>query len=145
LKPGFNAKYGSTFTAKIEACNINTSGRFVDLEADSKIFYKEHFPKNIHANWYDAESADATKEVGIKVVLNPNPARNNVIVSINQEKSDPVKISIINITGYELQFKISESLTYVEEQFDLSNLSKGVYLVKVITSQGMVVKKFILE
>lgn len=70
-----------------------------------------------------------------KVLLYPNPTKG----ILNIENINLEKIVIYEIYGKELEeFK-------PKSQIDLSNLSKGIYLIKLISESKIVIKKIVLE
>lgn len=86
--------------------------------------------------------------VGLKDVLKktfsitPNPASNYVTIKSNITIKDDYSISIMNILGKE----IYQNKLFVEQQIDLRNYSKGIYLVNIkqagsiINSQKLIIK-----
>jgi hypothetical protein len=68
----------------------------------------------------------------------PNPATNKITINIPQKAT----IEILNIEGRILKTIINEGK---EETVDLANLSRGLYLLKVETDGGFVIKKFIKQ
>jgi uncharacterized repeat protein (TIGR03803 family) len=70
--------------------------------------------------------------------LFPNPASN----CLNIEEDNQSEIEILNIEGQIIKtLKALENYTSI----DISDLSKGMYFVKIITEKGTEVKKFIKE
>lgn len=76
---------------------------------------------------------DKFEEGGFKMY--PNPAESNLNIVFNGD----LNASIINVSGQKL-FSISISK---HGSIDVSNLSKGIYFLKVVVNGGTVVKKFI--
>lgn len=72
------------------------------------------------------------------VVIYPNPATDNLIIETHQK----AKIEILNTAG-----QIIKAIHTAEKQIriDISDLSCGVYLIKVKTDKGIAVKEFIKE
>lgn len=67
----------------------------------------------------------------------PNPANNVVNVKIDNYETDDM-ITITDVSGRTL---IAETVTNDEMKVDVSNLSKGLYIIKV----GDVIEKFVIE
>jgi hypothetical protein len=78
----------------------------------------------------------------------PNPASEEVLVSLNLEDSaEDMKITIVDITGRLIQERIltNQSLQ-IREQMDISDLESGVYLVNVIfNNRDIITKKLIKQ
>jgi hypothetical protein len=70
-----------------------------------------------------------------KAMIYPNPS--NGIVNI--ENKNLRKILIYDITGKKIREMTASS------QIDLSDISKGIYLIKLISDKGILVEKIILE
>ncbi len=67
--------------------------------------------------------------------LFPNPTTGKFIIDIRNVK----RVFVIDETGKILKENIEKT------EIDLSNLPKGIYFIKVITGQGELVEKIILE
>ena len=74
------------------------------------------------------------------VSIYPNP--NNGIFSINFNST---KYSVINLVVSDITGKILKNTTARNSQIDLSELSDGVYLVKIITQENSFIKKIIIK
>jgi hypothetical protein len=69
----------------------------------------------------------------------PNPAKNTIIVSIPFVSNESTLI-IYNIVGQEL---LKQQITDIKTRIDISNLTSGIYFVRVKTENGMREKKII--
>jgi hypothetical protein len=70
----------------------------------------------------------------------PNPASNNVV--LNFDGADKKQISLVDLTGK----VISEiEINANQHTLDVSSLNKGIYIVKVSSAGGEVIKKLIKE
>jgi len=115
----------STLTLPVGVVNLNISG----MESPSVLFLRlePNIVNNIHNN----------KETPT-VNIYPNPASNKVTV-----KGDYIKeVEIINIYGQTLKSLKVENHIY---EINLSEQSKGIYLIKVITDNGIIVKQLIVK
>ena len=70
------------------------------------------------------------------VSLFPNPTKDIITISSSVK---PIKIELIDVNGK----LISESHT--SETIDLTELSEGIYFVKIFTATNCIVKKVIKE
>ena len=74
-----------------------------------------------------------------KINISPNPAHNQLTISAEQLTIE--NIEICDITG-----KVCKSNIPVrQKQIDISNLENGVYLLKIKTTDGSFVKRFVKE
>jgi hypothetical protein len=69
----------------------------------------------------------------------PNPATNNITI---KAKSDFNKVEVLSFLG---QIIISQSYTGKELPFDVSNLTNGVYFVRITFDDGISVQKFVKQ
>jgi len=94
--------------------------------------------KNSYAKVYDLTgllSSVAFNKVGFSVY--PNPVTN--ILHIEVEKTAAIyKIAIYNSMGQKVK-------TTSENRIDVTTLSKGIYFIEVVTSQGKATQKFIVK
>ncbi|MDP3445828.1 MAG: carbohydrate-binding protein, partial [Ignavibacteria bacterium] len=98
-------------------------------------------------NWFDVVKATAIEDTKLNTTINvyPNPSNGNVNVNATLDSFSNVMIEIIDITGRKMAQKQLISVNEINENFDLSNVKKGVYLVRVKTESGSVVVKHIIE
>jgi hypothetical protein len=73
--------------------------------------------------------------------LYPNPAKESLSIEMSAFIKD-ASISIYNLEG---QIILQQPIHQSKSTFDISGLTQGLYLIKLITSEGIVVKKFIKE
>lgn len=64
----------------------------------------------------------------------PNPAANSVTVKYGLEYADDVTISIYNLVGQQIATQNIEKSLYGNATFDLSNLTNGLYIYTIETS-----------
>lgn len=78
-----------------------------------------------------------------QIYLSPNPAQSSLTVSINKNSKDVQSFFVTDILGRSIQ----KSIPVLSSSFsiDVSNFSKGIYLLNVLSTKGMVVKKFVVN
>lgn len=91
------------------------------------------------ASYKYTETSFISTMPAINIKLYPNPAHKNITVTIPDSKAD---ISVINANG---QPVIKKRITQNKFDINIESLQVGNYLIKVKTSQGTAVKKFIKE
>ena len=80
------------------------------------------------------------------VTLYPNPTNQNITIFTWFEQSVNVKTELRDITGRLILSEPSENVNgSYQRNFDVSNLSSGVYLINVIINDRILVKKFIKQ
>jgi uncharacterized repeat protein (TIGR01451 family) len=92
--------------------------------------------KNTYITDIITGTSDNDKFNSIKIF--PNPALNCIMIEVNSKAT----IEIFNINGQIIEKIISRS---DETEVDLTDLSSGVYIVRVKTDKEIVTKKFIKE
>ena len=77
-----------------------------------------------------------------RVFVYPNVSSNNFTVSVELEKKDNVKISVIDITGKVIAITTKDDVKSEKFNFDLNKeFVSGLYFVKVETSDQSIVRK----
>jgi len=80
------------------------------------------------------------------MVVFPNPSKETINVNLNLKSSQKVSIELTDITGKLILTKDAGTLTGESKQtLNVNNISKGTYLVRVITESGIEVRKIIIE
>jgi len=80
-------------------------------------------------------------EKNLKFELSPNPATNKIIIRPNFREAG--MISIISITGEQILLRTYVFQDWIE--IDIALLSKGMYFIKLTTTEGSQVGKFVKE
>jgi len=73
------------------------------------------------------------------VTINPNPARDFVII---KAKTELEKISILNITGEEVMIMVVHGKS---SKLNTTSLIPGVYLINIQTAEGVITKKLLIR
>ncbi len=85
-------------------------------------------------------SVDGINDISSEVKLYPNPANDNIYLQLPNSPISSAKGAVYNIIGAQvMDFVISNDT----ENLDISSLPTGMYMLKVQTSDGRGVKKFI--
>lgn len=94
----------------------------------------------------DFETAvnDETK-ADLQFELAPNPATNNVTLSFANLSSKVNSISLFDLTGNVVLNKSNIEIVDKSTEFDVSTLSKGLYIVKIQTDNGVFSKTLAVE
>jgi alpha-tubulin suppressor-like RCC1 family protein len=69
----------------------------------------------------------------------PNPVKDNLTISLDSEISG---VSIYNLLGQEV---LTKSINATQDRIDVSKLSSGSYIIKVLTQEGITVNKKITK
>ena len=80
-------------------------------------------------------------KLNLKFKIFPNPSNGYITVQNQNDKS--YNISVQNIYGQEIYFE--KNINSYEKQFDLNNLSRGVYTIKVYDEQHTFIDKLLIQ
>ena len=89
---------------------------------------------------------DNHESVVTNMVVFPNPSTETINVNLNLKSSQKVSIELTDITGKLILTKDAGTLTGESKQtLTVNNISKGTYLVRVVTENGTEVRKIVIE
>ena len=74
----------------------------------------------------------------------PNPAKNQITISVSQSNEVDVDFVIFNSLGEELDRVVRKNLTIGAETFDTSTYSPGIYYCKIVTINAEKIQKFVI-
>jgi hypothetical protein len=95
-----------------------------------------------------ASSKDAeVANVENKFTISPNPATSNFTLDFAQTVAQDVTLNIYSTSGQLLYSESIPSVSVLQKDFSVSalGLSSGVYMLQVITSNGIETKRFVVE
>ncbi len=106
--------------------------------SEQKIFFSPSNSSQIILPVYDGVSVDNSSNSKISIIdaINVYPNPTNGIITIKA-------VNLENIEVFNLQGKVIYN--GIEKEIDLSNNSKGIYIIKVTTDKGVVVEKIVVE
>ena len=83
----------------------------------------------------------------LSMTVYPNPARKNVNLDVDLNTTSPVSILMYDITGNLVKNIYNGTLTNGKSHFNISRdgLSQGVYLIQVISENGLKTARVVLE
>ncbi|UII28578.1 T9SS type A sorting domain-containing protein [Fulvivirga maritima] len=134
--------------------NISLESRsYLDVELEQDITYYYRIRKaydNRNSAWVTA-SATANMVTGIEdqykfgdLTLNlyPNPTKDKLNIVFSESIAEPVTIQVLDNTGEVIkETKLAE---YTENtEVNISNISNGIYLVRIQSSKAILIKKII--
>jgi hypothetical protein len=80
------------------------------------------------------------QEDPLKIKIFPNPAKDNVALDFSQIKDPVISVDIFNIHGQHYMYRRVDG--ECQTQISTNNLPAGLYLVKVNTAHGSIIRKF---
>lgn len=91
-------------------------------------------------------NAISPQTAGIEMLtLSPNPSDGTFALSVKLLNADFLKIGLYDLAGKAIMREEQAHTLEYHQDFMLSTLSKGIYLLKVQTSKGEIVKKVVIE
>jgi len=90
---------------------------------------------------------DETVHVGTGVEVYPNPAKDFIRVRLYGNEARKFRIELLNITGRIYESVKLDFITkyYYIQEFEITNLMIGIYLVSVKSEDGLINKSFKIE
>ncbi len=76
------------------------------------------------------------------VSVYPNPATDQITISIGDKNTENIIVSLNNIQGVQLGQQETRSSSCT---FDVSNLTPGMYIIQIYTTNGRFIRKFVKE
>ena len=133
------SEYPEGYVATITA-TPNSGYRFVEWQED----HDTNSIRNVTVTGDATYTAIFAQNVGIdeaemsEVSLFPNPASSMVTIRANGME----QVSVIDLNGSTVMMQSVDSETFT---FDVSNLAKGAYFVRITGGEGTVVRKLIVK
>jgi hypothetical protein len=144
-------------TSSYKALEIHENPQLSECAIRSicNIINDDNKSKNIHNNKAGCNSiyeiSDACTAVSVispeadeKCIFRvfPNPARNTLYLSYDKDafsKRGNIRIEIYSATGQKVKV-----IDHITDKIDISELSKGIYLINFVTDKGIVTRKFVV-
>jgi len=97
------------------------------------------------SNMAESELTDvAITSIDATITVFPNPNNGQFTISIASEKAKRYTIELVNELGQILLEKQTVEVTEAKLQIDASNFGSGVYLLKVISKDGIATKQIVI-
>lgn len=91
------------------------------------------------ASWTSKEQADLLRAFSN---IYPNPARNEIFVTVDNSLPRIQTLSLTDVTGRTV---LTENVNSYQTRLDVSHLPKGIYFVTIKNSETQVTKKLVIE
>lgn len=123
LLPGVNIKGGASFLAKIYETTTSATKSLSKSTSISENYYKNETLQDKNITIY------------------PNPTLDRFWISVDIAESEELEVTIYDINGrYIIQRRTYNNII----EMDLSKEERGIYIVKIQTTTGIVLKRIIL-
>lgn len=77
--------------------------------------------------------------------LFPNPNDGAFTISFDFSKAKDVTIEVLDVTGRIVYSEQENAITSYNKQIDLANAQSGMYTVRIITTEGVVIQKIVIQ
>ena len=96
---------------------------------------------------YEIVPITSTVEINenVDIEIAPNPASTNITVDLSIKEATDMEVSIVNLTGQRIMTKSFNNVTELRENFDVSRLASGIYMIHIDTKNGVQTKKFVVS
>ena len=140
LQPGFKATSGSSFRAFIEDCS-NDASSLPQQNTREVVTYTTNITNQDKEN---LDTRNTLENVGFQMY--PNPVKEFLNIKINTAILTDGSVQIYSINGALVQTHTLQKKDESDLKIDVSQLKKGIYIVKIINNKKDVfVKKIIKE
>jgi len=123
--PQGNQLYSVNFPDADTGYAVGNLGTIIKTTNGGVVFNEEHYSIESSFNVY------------------PNPANKKIIIKKKNQSTDEMTLTLFNIAGEPVIFKKFNGQNTVE--LDVSALTKGIYLLKTETEDGVESKKIVLQ
>ncbi|HLP64433.1 ELWxxDGT repeat protein [Flavobacterium sp.] len=102
---------------------------------------KQYSGTELYSSEFDMtlNTPDFSSETINKIIVYPNPAKNNFSVKVNNDEA------IISLKLFDLFGKKIDLIQKSDSNFDISNLSSGIYIITVVTNKSSYNSKLIIK
>lgn len=135
----------NTFNSWQPFSNLLPNVRVNDLEintADGKL-YAATFGRGVWRSPLFGSAALSNNDFSLLDNINIYPIPTSSVINIKWNQSDKVELRLFNLKGQLL--KLKKDISIQEHKIDVSNLSTGVYFLRVNSSKGIFTKKIIIN
>jgi hypothetical protein len=92
----------------------------------------------------DSATGISTPALSQQVILYPNPSNGHFVLDISTPLNNATW-QLTDIAGKQLQTGTLPAQANLRKELDLSTYAKGIYLLKLTSTEGMVVKRVVVE
>jgi len=123
---------------------VSDKGAFIVFCTDNNLN-----AKGFEFKWRRIPYGEAVNEVsaGIETMsVYPNPATDRVSIQIETLEPEAVQITLYDVLGRAVsKISHSEATQHISHNIDVSNFAKGIYILRITTSKGQVMRKVVIQ
>ncbi|MBI5541145.1 MAG: fibronectin type III domain-containing protein [Bacteroidia bacterium] len=80
-----------------------------------------------------------------EIKVYPNPAKDNVNIEINLKNKTDITFCLYSISGQVIKEKMIQGQNFIKESFDISEVSSGIYYLKIATDENVRFVKLVVQ
>ena len=139
LKPGFHAKSGSNFVAKIGDCERGcNNGKNKDMDEYESTIFDSNSDEIVQESM--VTSVSENYENTTKFIIYPNPNQGSFSIKLSNEQSELQKIIITDIRGVVIYNNNDTNI--VTNNIQLTNPAPGLYIISLYFKDKILTSKF---
>ncbi|MCD4680468.1 MAG: T9SS type A sorting domain-containing protein, partial [Bacteroidales bacterium] len=97
------------------------------------------------ATWQET-SAIEENEIFRDISVYPNPAENILNINFNLQQTQALNISLVSVTGKVVfNEEVGNFVGDFKKTIDLSTFTRGIYFLQLISEQGILNRKIVLQ
>jgi len=79
------------------------------------------------------------------LTIYPNPNTGQFVVEVNLDQASEMRVELNNVLGQRVYTEMLDQQHHWKKEFNLASYVKGVYLLRIATSQGVLQRRIIIE
>lgn len=118
------------------------------VEDDFNIYYSvDYNPNPSGTDGLEEGESGGTGAVGVLLGLYPSPVQQNATVALELDEADEVELAVYDLSGRRVRTLQQGSLPAGRHEISLDSagMTTGVYLLRLSTSSGEEVQRFVIE
>ena len=139
LEPGFHAKAGSDFIAKLEYCRDPLAGMIIPLTEEGNLAATQRF---LEVNTTDLLTTE------LNLTVHPNPINQTAAIKIELPETTPTSLILFNHQGQALkEYLQADMLDQGAHYFklDAGQYPTGFYYLQLHSTKSIVTKKIVIQ
>ena len=128
--------FARNYSDTLSTLSVNTLKQYVQHIHN---YYNTNLVHNCSDLFTSVNEINNTKA---QIHIYPNPANNKLFVNTRQTNLQNTTVSIYNIQGQQL---LQQNIRQSQTEIDIQNLSKGIYIIKVLNGNEVMQGKFVKE
>jgi len=137
-----NAKGNSAQLQSYNYVDVNVTGL-----KQSKLYYRlQQFDKDSKFTYSKIVSLSVYQNNTVQFSYSPNPVKANMHITLNTQENKNISIRITDVSGRQIyNERVPANAGVLNHDIDVSRLHSGIYVIEIISDNGINKSKFIKE